>query len=291
MKYYKYKIENLVKINNIVTIHYLELGNNFNSKLEKHDFWEMVYVVKDNLICYKNKSYETINAGQVIFYRPNELHCLKCPKDSSSIAIVISFDCKSEAVHFFANKVLDVDNDTSRFLFSIINEAKKTFALPFSDPYIKKMPLLKNPTLGGLQLIKNYLELFLISLIRDKTEINGKNKIFITPNQLGSVCLSVIKYLEENVTERLLIEDVVAKVNYSKSFLFRTFKAQTGSTIIAYFNGLKIEKAKKLLEDTDLSVTDIAYKLGYDSQSYFTKAFKKKVMYSPLSYRKIFRNK
>lgn len=164
---------------------------------------------------------------------------------------------------------------------------KKTFDIPYSDPNLKKMPLSKTPALGGLQLIKNYLEILLINILRDETEKDGKNKIFLPTGEKGGLIESITALLEKSVESSLNIETIANHTNYSKSYIFRTFKKQTGSSVMSYFNNLKIERAKNLLKESKLSVNQISETLKFDTPSYFSKAFKKITGYSPLQYRKI----
>ena len=65
------------------------------------------------------------------------------------------------------------------------------------------------------------------------------------------------------------------------------FKSSSGMTIRAYANLLKLEDAKKLLSETDLSITEIALDTGFNDVSYFIKLFKKQFGISPLKYRKL----
>ena len=67
------------------------------------------------------------------------------------------------------------------------------------------------------------------------------------------------------------------------------FKNQTGQSVTEYINRLKVEKSKKLLKDTDMSVTDIAMKTGFEDSCYFTRVFKKYEKKTPLQYRKQFK--
>jgi AraC-like DNA-binding protein len=128
----------------------------------------------------------------------------------------------------------------------------------------------------------------LINILREETEKDGKNKVFIPPLQ-GGISEKIIDILNENVEGNIKIEDVINKLNYSKTYVFNSFKKQTGSSIIAYYTHLKIERAKKLLTQTDLALLDISEKLCFDTQSYFSKTFKKYTGYTPLNYRKIFK--
>jgi AraC-like DNA-binding protein len=149
------------------------------------------------------------------------------------------------------------------------------------------MPLSETPTLGGLQLIKNYLEILLINILRDETEKDGKNKIFLPTGGKGGLIEKITDLLEKSVESTLNMEEIASHTNYSKSYIFRTFKKSTGSSVISYFNNLKIEKAKTLLKESKLSVNEISELLKFDTPSYFSKAFKKITGYSPLQYKKI----
>ncbi|MBO5784220.1 MAG: helix-turn-helix transcriptional regulator, partial [Clostridia bacterium] len=64
------------------------------------------------------------------------------------------------------------------------------------------------------------------------------------------------------------------------------FKSVTGTSIISYRNEMRLTMAKKLLIQTDLSVTDIAVKVGFSSASYFSELFTKRENISPVEYRK-----
>lgn len=290
MKYYKYKIENLIKVNKIVTVHHFRFDKNFKSAPESHDFWEFAYAEKNPVICYNGKEHYTLNPGEMIFHKPNESHYVMADGKNSPNVIVISFECKSEAMSFFAEKVLKLNPENLKFLYSIVNESKRTFDIPVSNPNTKKLPIKDNPTLGGLQLIKNHLELLLINILRDETEKNGENSTFLPAYQNGAMAKKVMAILMESVHKRLRIDDISEELNYSKSYLFKVFKEQTGTTISNCFIKLKIERAKELLRSTELSVTEISENLCFDSQSYFTKSFKKITSYSPTKYRQIFKS-
>ena len=288
MKYYKYKIENLLKVNKIVTVHHFRFDKNFKSPIESHDFWEFAYAEKNPVICYNGREHVTLKPGEMIFHKPNESHYVLADGNNSPNMIVVSFECKSEAMNFFSEKVLKLNPENLKFLYSIVNESKRTFDIPVSKPETKKLPIKSKPTLGGLQLIKNHLELLLINILRDETEKNGENAIFLPTYQNGEISKNIMAILTENVHKRLKIDDIAEELNYSKSYLFKVFKEQTGTTISSCFIKLKIERAKELLRTTRLSVTEISEQLCFDSQSYFTKSFKKITSYSPTKYRQIF---
>ena len=71
----------------------------------------------------------------------------------------------------------------------------------------------------------------------------------------------------------------------SASWFRKQFKERYGSSPTQYRHQLIFDKAKRLLELTNLSIKEITYQLGYDSQNYFSRAFKKQEGLSPAQYR------
>ena len=173
-------------------------------------------------------------------------------------------------------------------MYAIIEESKKTFDLPFSDPELKKMKLLSQPALGGQQLIKNYLEILLVNLMRSETEKEDSEVFFLSQEKVGEqVAEQVIRYLKLHLYERVSISDVCEALNYNKSYIFQQFKKATDCSVMAYFNRMKIERAKRMLRESALSVTEISDRLAFDTPNYFSKTFKRITGYTPLQYKKI----
>ena len=287
-KYYKHKLENLLVISKIVTIHYFEFDKHFVSHVESHDFWELVYADKGDLICSRDGHEEILKEGEVLFHKPGAVHALRADGKRAPNIFIISFECKNEAIRFFEDRHLIVDNSLRRFIFSIIEESKRTFDLPYSDPELKKMKLLETPALGGQQLIKNYLELLLINLMRNETEKNSSEAVFLPREQFDELISDqVIKYMQEHITEKLSVSDICETMHYSKSYVFRQFKKTTGSSLMAYFIRLKVQCAKQMLRDSELSIAAISDALSFDNPNYFSKAFKKITGYTPSTYRKM----
>lgn len=286
-KYFKHKLQNLINVSKIVTIHYFEFEKNFKTNGESHDFWELVYAEKESVICYANGKNITVEEGEILFHKPNEQHALSANGKAAPNVFILSFVCKSDAMRFFENKKLRLDNSLVKFIYSILNEGKRTFNIPYSDPNLKKMELLPNPTLGGEQLIKNYLEIFLINLLRLQTETEEKNTIFLPNKELsGRPVKEVISLLENNVYSTLTINDVCKKAAYGRAYLFRVFKEKTGKTIMEYYLNLKIEKAKQLLRENELSVKEISELLSFNEPNYFTKTFKRITGLTPTAYKR-----
>ncbi len=84
----------------------------------------------------------------------------------------------------------------------------------------------------------------------------------------------LIRIIETNFESKLTVEQAAAKVNLNPYHFCKLFKKLTGRTFIEYVNVSRMNEAERLLRDTDLSVTEIAGKVGCDNPNYFTKLYK-----------------
>ncbi len=288
IKYYKHKLEKLIVVENIVTIHYLELKKDFVYPKESHDFWELTYVDKESVTVWTEEGEIEVQEGEMLFLKPNETHSHSANGRTTNV-FILSFGCKSRAMNFFEGRKLHLPKSFAQFVYKIVEEGKKTFNLPRYNPNLTKMELLENPTLGGEQLIKNYLEILLISMMRAETEKEGVGVYFLRDKEESeSITARAISFMKENVHAKLTVAEICEELHYNKSYLFRTFKRDTGSTVIAYFTRLKIEQAKRYLREGKLNVAQIAELLAFDTPNYFTKTFRKITGYSPLQYKKFY---
>ncbi len=96
-------------------------------------------------------------------------------------------------------------------------------------------------------------------------------------------------YMIENIDKPPDCEMLAQELNVGYSWFRRMFRQYTGLSPCQYFLQLKINKAKFLLQETSLSVKEIAAGLGFGSQYYFSKYFRKKVGVPPLKWRQFSR--
>ncbi|MBQ3724819.1 MAG: helix-turn-helix domain-containing protein [Oscillospiraceae bacterium] len=95
-------------------------------------------------------------------------------------------------------------------------------------------------------------------------------------------------YVELSLDKKIRLADLAALTGYTEYYLTDKFKKETGIPLYLYIRFAKIEKAKVLLESTDLSVREIAERLAFSSQNFFIKCFHEVTGYSPAKYRKAF---
>ena len=95
----------------------------------------------------------------------------------------------------------------------------------------------------------------------------------------------ISSYIQGHLSEKITLDDVASHVHLSKSYLCRILKEEIGSTFTEYTNHLRVERSKTYLHQRELTLAEIAYRSGFDDQSYFTRIFKKYVGMPPGQYR------
>ena len=95
----------------------------------------------------------------------------------------------------------------------------------------------------------------------------------------------VAQYIEENHTKKISSKDVCKQFSCSRSYMSREFNRHIGKTIREYLTELRINDARILLEASALSVSEIAYSVGFNDSNYFSNIFKSHVGMSPQEYR------
>lgn len=93
-------------------------------------------------------------------------------------------------------------------------------------------------------------------------------------------------FMQKNFAKPIQLEDVAKAVHVSPYHLSHLFPQTTGTTFSQALLRIRIEKAKDLLKDTKLTISDIALETGFNSSAYFTRAFKKWQKMTPSEYRK-----
>lgn len=117
----------------------------------------------------------------------------------------------------------------------------------------------------------------LVSCFPKKETVSGNEK---------SLVEQVRKYVEDNLDQNLNVNGVAAALFMNGDYISRVFKNETGTPLKEYIIQRKMESARLLLTTTQLPVSVIASKLGYDNFSYFSQAYRRCMGVSPSEERK-----
>ncbi|MFC3416836.1 helix-turn-helix domain-containing protein [Algoriphagus hitonicola] len=103
----------------------------------------------------------------------------------------------------------------------------------------------------------------------------------------GSRMNQVMQYLLAHRFEKISLEETAAGANLSKEAFCRFFKMRTRKTFTQYLVQLRINEAQKLLQETDLGISEIAYRVGFENLSYFNRTFKNLTGLTPRDFKQL----
>lgn len=156
----------------------------------------------------------------------------------------------------------------------------KLYGINFSalTRYYAKSPVLTETQLEG---ITGYLQI----IGRHLTGLR-ENLIYLEKINPPEKIEEIRKFIEKNYQKRLTVQHVAQKFYISSSSLSHQFKKEMNVSFNQYLNSFRITKAKELLEDSELSISEIATLTGFGSISQFDRVFLSETGISPKNYRK-----
>ncbi len=104
-------------------------------------------------------------------------------------------------------------------------------------------------------------------------------------SQSKSVVATAKRYIQENYSRDISLDEVSKEVNVSPYYFSKLFKEEAGENFIEYLTNIRMEKAKEMLRDEDLSIKEIGYQVGYTDPNYFSRIFKKQTEMTPREFR------
>ena len=166
------------------------------------------------------------------------------------------------------NKLLEI-LVTSTLTAQATGETKSNTP-PYID-FVKDME-----ELSGDDLIEWAFKTFITitGYVRPKTTIDYSNDIVRITHE----------YLEAHYADEITLEDVAEQVNISPQYFSKLIKKNTGFNFTEWLSMIRIQKAKELLTNTNLTVKEVCFKVGYKDPNYFSRIFKKRMGMTPSEY-------
>lgn len=289
----KIKFDTVFNVKSIVTLFYMELNKNFKYDGESHNFWEMVYIDKGEMICTAGKNRFTLKSGEIAFHKPNEFHNLEGNNVDSPNVSIITFDCNNAAMSYFDGKIFKLNHEEKFFLSQLFAEGLSCYEMEDeNNPLIQKMHCKNNCPFGSSQATKNFLELFLIKLYRSgfSTTKSERRNYVIDGLDVPHQIKETIDFMKENICNRITVKQIAKHINTSESQIKKLFSMYYSGGLIKYFNSLKISEAKRLIREDKLNMAQISEYLSFDNPQYFTKCFTKYAKMTPSQYKHSIKN-
>ena len=287
-KFIRQEFDMVFNVENVVTIFYMEFSKDFYYEGESHDFWEMVYIDKGEMLCTANKKKFTLKGGELTFHKPNEFHNLSSNKSTAPNVSIITFVCSSPAMSYFEGKIFKLTEKEKSFLSMLFEEGLSAYSLlDNKNPLVQKLIKREDAPFGSSQMTKNLLEAFLIKLSRYKDNLDKEERAQFKfhGTEVPYELKEVLTTLEENIYGTITVEQLANKVNKSSSTIKNIFNRHIGGGIIKYYNKLKINESKKLIREGKYNISQISEMLGFDTPQYFSICFKKATKMSPTEYK------
>lgn len=278
MKVYPFKIP---KPENNALIYQEDIELVFYDKLHQHDEIQISFIEKGNGTLLVGDSISSYTENDIIVIGSNLPHAFKSEPNSKSESKMLSLFFTGTS---FGSSFFELDEFTEiNAIFSkslqglLVKNNKKAIISCFEK--LKKTSKLERFILL-LQILK------LIS--KSKTEplsnfVYQKNYSDVE----GKKMRDVFEYTIENYHKSIYLEDIANVANMTKNAFCKYFKRRTNKTYISFLTELRIENACKLIQSNEeISIADIAYKVGFQNISNFNRKFKEIKKVTPLHYRK-----
>jgi AraC-like DNA-binding protein len=256
----------------------VEPDPDWHARNHRHvDFFEIIGIVSGKgQVRYNGRSY-TITGPALLVYEPNGVHQEWSDKENPWRMVYVAGSIKSKGNHFnFRTLYRTADKE-----LIVIRPSKqvKDILSVLIDIYgeISRQRFGWKQMADGLfyGLIRHLLE---AGGVGDPSPLRAERRKEITDK--------VKRYVDEHYHEKLSLDDLTEVVYLSPYYLSHLFKAETGYSPIQYVINRKMQIAKKLLADTDLTVSRVAKRVGYASIHYFSRFFAAVEGISPTVYRK-----
>ncbi len=282
MMYMPFNLNTEINIEKIVAINYFEYERDFAFSGEMHNFWEVIYSDKDYLNVTVRSKEEVIPPGHYRIISPMELHSVKPAYRKAANAVIFSFVCNNEKLFKASGRTIKCDNEKKEYITKLISAAQDAFSTPLGEPYSTKLVKNPNASIGSENLVKIYIELFVLSCIRENISTPASSApLTHTSNPvLSEICT----YLENSVTKDITFPQLCEKFGISGTNMKKLFRDNLGFGAMDYFSRCKIDCAKHLIREKEMNLAEISDYLCFSSQQYFSRRFKSIAGMSPSEY-------
>lgn len=286
-------IENIFKIRGFYRIHYLELSAGHVKQSVPYGGWSVTFVDKGAIIVKIKDDFIKVESGQGYLLRPQADNCMEVCKDKAAnvYTVVFELEDKSASLEDVVDKIFPMTGVIRGYLKIMLKEAKFAYS---NDLRVYNYPELSpnpNALFGAQQILRDYMELLLIEVLRQYHGNSGpvydeltRETLIMQNIDTNPFFDQLVNYLEENINQQLTIEKISRDNFTSSSKVQKAFRECANEGVIAFHQKMKIEKAKTLIRETSMNFTEISEMLGFSSVHYFSKKFKQLVKMSPTSY-------
>ena len=269
----------LTDIYSLFEVHY-EKGYEFPG--ESHNFWECLYVSAGEVCVSGDERVYNLTQGAIIFHRPLELHKFIVTGEQGADLFIFSYSAEGPLTAFLSRKVFQLTDSQKGLLSSLLAFVQKRTeqvgtpmaSYPDADVRYRRYlePFGRLPAYS--QTVASYLQLLMLSLAET-------GAVFSASSAPDAVLFSqAVSFLNSNIHRQPSVPEISRFCGLSEAGLKRLFDKYAGIGVHKYLLKLKIKAAAELLQSGE-TVSRTAEALGFNSQSYFSRAFKRETGMAP----------
>lgn len=255
-----------LKLRNVASAKY---GGDWHSIPHAHGYTELFYIVDGDGQFQVDDNRFPVHAHQLIVVNPNIIHTEVSYESHALEYIVVGIEGLELSIP---------GSDENRYC--IYSFPSKNGVLTCMQLILREM---QDHELEYQTVCQAYMDIIIVKLMRDASV-----SLTQAPSQLpgNRQCASVRHYIDLHYKEKLSLDQLAEEACINKYYLVHAFKEEYGVSPINYLIDCRIREGKRLLTETDLSLSQIAAVLGFSSASYFSQSFRKAEGVSPVEYRK-----
>lgn len=244
-------------------------GGDWHSIPHSHNYTELFYIIDGDGQFRINDSLFPVQAHQLIVVNPNIIHTEVSYEAHPLEYIVIGIEGLELTIP-------ETDEDR----YCIYTFPEDNGVLTCMQNILREMQDQKPEYQTVCQAC---MEIIMVQLMRNASiSVTQVHSRFPANRQ----CASVRHYIDQHYKENITLDQLADKVSINKYYMAHAFKREYGVSPINYLITCRIREGKRLLAETDLSLSQIAGVLGFSSSSYFSQSFRNAEGMSPTEYRK-----
>ncbi len=245
-----------------------------------HEELEFLYIFKGHMWYHVNDEIVYLDENQGLFVNSCQLH-YGFSKDQS--------ECYFAGILFHPDLISSNTFIEEHFISPFIHdEAYPYVKLRQEIPWQKRIlqdleqaAALEHADKPGLRMQLSSLRI--LTQLQEQLPFSGNRTN--QSNQSRQLLKIMILWIHDHYTERIRLQQIADSAGISKSFCGILFQQHTGMSPIEYLNEYRLQQAKALLQDTDLTILEIALQTGFNGSSYFCEMFKRRYGITPRSVR------
>lgn len=253
-----------------------------NVDTHTHNFVEFVYMFSGKCVHSIDGVDYPAKKGDLLFINCNSEHNIKCNDFVNYADILIKPEYISSSLANNENIFSLLNIAGFEEFIDIIN--KENCFMNFSGKERQKIETLINWIIqeeadnppGASIVLKSGINMLLTLIFR---------KMSLPISQSMGIDSNLLLYIKENCETNISMSQVAQKCGYNSSYFSRRFSEYIGASFMEYLTDCRIERACKLLAETDLTVEEIVYNCGFTNRTRFFRVFRNKVGITPKKYR------